>query len=83
MIYMLLMCTLLELALAPGYLTGSVANICNSKQGLRIERRLAKDEVTMHMGNGSKFDVIAVGMLPLHLRSGLVLYLNNCYWCQR
>ena len=27
--------------------TGSVANICNSKQGLRIKRRLAKDEVTM------------------------------------
>ena len=24
---------------------GSVANICNSKQGLRIKRRLAKDEV--------------------------------------
>ena len=27
--------------------TGSVAHICNSKQGLRIKRRLAKDEVTM------------------------------------
>ena len=27
--------------------TGSVANICNSKQGLWIKRRLAKDEVTM------------------------------------
>ena len=60
--------------------TGSVANICNSKQGLRIKRRLAnKDEVTMCMGNGSKVDVIAVGMLPLHLPSGLVLDLNNCY----
>src|SRR3954462_11222598 len=39
--------------------TGSVANICNSKQGLRIKRRLAKDEVTMRVGNGSKVDVIA------------------------
>ena len=58
---------------------GSVANICNSKQGLRIKRRLAKDEVTMCMGNGSKVDVIAVGTLPLHLPSGLVLDLNNCY----
>ena len=27
--------------------TGSVAYICNSKQGLRIKRRLAMDEVTM------------------------------------
>ena len=31
--------------------TGSVANICNSKQGLQI-KRLAKDEVTMRVGNG-------------------------------
>ena len=59
--------------------TGSVANICNSKQGLRIKRRLAKDEVTMRVGNGSKVDVIAVGTLPLHLPSGLILDLNNCY----
>ena len=61
--------------------TGSVANICNSKQGLCTKRRLAK--VTMRVGNGSKVDVIAVGTLPLHLPSGLVLDLNNCYWCQR
>ena len=59
--------------------TGSVADIYNSKQGLRIKRRLAKDEVTMCVGNGSKVDVIAVGMLPLHLPSGLDLELNNCY----
>ena len=53
--------------------TGSVANICNSKQGLRNKRTLAKDEVTMRVGNGSKVDVIAVGTLPLHLPLGLVL----------
>ena len=33
----------------------------------------------MRVGNGSKVDVIAVGMLPLHLPSGLVLDLSNCY----
>ena len=33
----------------------------------------------MHVENGSKVDVIAVGTLPLHLPSGLVLDLNNCY----
>ena len=46
---------------------------------LQIKRRLAKDEVTMHAGNGSKVDVIAVGTLPLHLPSGLVLDLNKFY----
>ncbi|KAK1616586.1 hypothetical protein QYE76_022103 [Lolium multiflorum] len=59
--------------------TGSVAHICNSKQELRNKRSLARDEVTMRVGNGSKVDVIAVGTLPLHLPSGLVLNLNNCY----
>ena len=62
---------------------GSVAHICNSEQGLRIKRRLAKDEVTMCVGNGSKVDVIAVDTLPLHLPSGLVLDLNIVIWCQR
>src|SRR5215216_103322 len=33
----------------------------------------------MRVRNGSKVDVITVGTLPLHLPSGLVLDLNNCY----
>ena len=33
----------------------------------------------MRVGNGSKVNVIAVGTLPLHLPTGLVLNLNNCY----
>ena len=59
--------------------TGSVAHIYNSKQGLRTKRRLAKVGATMRLGNGSKVDVITFGTLPLHLPSGLVLDLNNCY----
>ena len=59
--------------------TGSVSNICNSIQGLRNKRQLARDEVRMRVGNGSKVDVIAIGTLPLHLPSGLVINLNNCY----
>ncbi|KAK1614403.1 hypothetical protein QYE76_019920, partial [Lolium multiflorum] len=55
------------------YLTGSRSS------ELRNKRSLARDEVTMRVGNGSKVDVIAVGTLPLHLPSGLVLNLNNCY----
>ena len=59
--------------------TGSVAHICNSKQELRNRRRLAKDEVTMRGGNGSKVDAIAVGTVSLQLPSGLVMNLNHCY----
>ena len=58
---------------------GSVVNICNSNQGLRNKRPLARGEVKMRVGNGSSVDVIAVGTLPLHLPSGLVINLNNCY----
>ena len=60
--------------------TGSVANIYNSKQELQNKRRLARDEVTMRVGNGCKVDVVAVGTLPLRLPSGLVLNLNKCYF---
>ena len=77
---MLLMCTLLMLAVAPGYLILVLLLIFATRtRGLRIKRRLAKDEMTMHVGNGSKVDVIAVGTLPLHLPLGLILDLNNCY----
>ena len=47
--------------------TGSVANICNSKQGLRIKRRLAKGEVTMCVGSFSKDDMITIAP-ALYLR---------------
>src|SRR3954470_14892945 len=67
---MLLMCTLLMLAVAPGYLILVLLLIFATRN---------KDEVTMRVGNGSKVDVIAVGTLPLHLPSGLALDLNNCY----
>ena len=59
--------------------TGYVAHICNLKQGLRNKRRLAKDEVTMRVGNGSKVDAIAVGTVSLQLPSGLVMNLNKFY----
>ena len=62
--------------------TGAVSHICNSQQELRKKGRLAKGEVTMRVGNGSRVDGIAVGMLPLHLPSRLVLDLNNCYLVQ-
>ena len=81
LIYVLLMCTLITSTPSSTWVldTGSVANIGISKQKLRNKRRLAKGEVTMRVGNGSKVDVITVGTLPLHLPSGLVLDLNNCY----
>jgi hypothetical protein len=69
------MCTSPVLIVAPGL----VAHICNSKQELWNKRRLAKDEVMMRVENGSKVDVIAVDTLPLHLHSGLVMNLNDCY----
>jgi hypothetical protein len=34
----------------------------------------------MRVGKGAKVAVIAVGMLPLHLPSGFILELSNCYF---
>ena len=68
------------LAVAPRYLILVLLLIFATRnRGYGLSKELAKDELTMCVGNGSKFDVIPVGMLPLHLPSGLVLDLNNCY----
>ena len=65
---------------APGYLILVLLLIFATRnRGYGLSKELAKDELTMCVGNGSKVDVIAVGMLPLHLPPGLVLDLNNCY----
>ncbi|KAK1642262.1 hypothetical protein QYE76_060067 [Lolium multiflorum] len=52
--------------------------LADLKSGLVKKKK--EDEVMMRVGNGSKVNVIAVGTLPLHLPSGLVLSLNNCYY---
>ena len=44
--------------------TDAFAHICNSQQELRNKRRLAKDEVTIRVGNGSKVDFgLVYGMM--------------------
>ena len=49
------------LAVAPGYLILVLLLIFATRNRGWIKRRLAKDEVMMRMGNGSKVDVIPVG----------------------
>ena len=70
------MCTLPVLVVAPGYVIPVQLLIFVTQSR---SYRLAKDEVMMRVRNGSKVDVIAVGTLPLHLPTGLVLNLDNCY----
>ena len=60
--------------------TGSVANICNSKQGLRIKRRLSKDEVTMRVRNSSKVDVIVVCTLLIRIQRIYNFFIIPCYY---
>ena len=59
--------------------TGSVAHICNTMQGLRKMRKLAKGEMTMRVGNGVLLDAKAVGVVTLR-PSGFTLELNKCYF---
>jgi hypothetical protein len=51
--------------------TGSVANICNLIQELWKPRMLEKNEVTMCIENGARVLVVPVGIMPLHIPSGL------------
>jgi hypothetical protein len=60
--------------------TSSVANICNSQQDLRNKQYLERNEVMMQVGNGQCVDVVAEGTLLLWLPSGMILFLNKCYY---
>ena len=68
------------LIVAPGYLILVLLLIFATRnRGYELSEDWLRTRFTMRVGNGSKVDVIAVGTLPLHLPSGLVLDLNNCY----
>ena len=69
------------LVVAPGYLI-LVRLLIFVTRNRRNKRRLAKDEVTMHLGSGSKVDFITVGVLignDIEFLDSIKGYLNNKY----
>ena len=49
--------------------TGSMIHTCKSLQGLNGTRRFARGELDVHVGNGAKVAVLAVGTYHLSLPS--------------
>ena len=74
----------LYLADAPGsswvYDSGSVIHIYNSLQGLVRTRGVARGEVDIRVGNKARVVALEVGTMQLHLPSGFLMELNNCYY---
>src|SRR3954462_6624451 len=62
------------------YDTGSVVHICNSVQGLKGSRDVARGEVDIRVGNKARVAALAVGTMHLHLPFGFVMELANCYY---
>jgi hypothetical protein len=60
--------------------TGSSFNICNTLQGLRINRRLKKGEINLQVGNGASVAALLVGSISLILPTGKTLLLEDCYY---
>ena len=60
--------------------TGSVAHICNTMQGMTRSRSVEKGEVDFRVGNNARVAALSVGTMQLHLPSGFILELNNCYF---
>ena len=75
-----------EIFLADSYVnswvfdTRSVAHISNSMQGMTKSRSVERGEVDFRVGNNARVAALAIGMIQLHLPSGFVLELNNCYF---
>jgi len=59
---------------------GSVAHICNTMQRMIRSRRVEKREVDFCMGNNAGVAALNVRTMQLHLPSGFILELNNCYF---
>ena len=58
--------------------TGAGTHICNDLQGLKNVREIRAGDLELHVGNGAKVAVKAVGQYQLLLPSGLYLLLDNC-----
>jgi hypothetical protein len=59
---------------------GSVAHICNSTQGMIRSRSVERGEVDFRVGNNARVAALTVGTMQLHLPSGFIMELNNCYF---
>jgi len=59
--------------------TRSMAHICNTLQGMIRCRNVEKGEVDFRVGNNARA-TLNVGTMQLHLPSGFILELNNCYF---
>ena len=83
-----LVCNVIDIYLADApnsswvYDTGSVIHICNSLQGLVRTRSVARGEVDIRVGNKERVAALEVGTMQLHLPSGFIMELNNCYYVQ-
>ena len=62
------------------YDTRSIFHICNSMQGLKGHRDVARGEVDIRVGNKARIATLAVGTMQLNLPSGFVMELDNCYY---
>ncbi|GKD07920.1 retrotransposon protein, putative, ty1-copia subclass [Tanacetum coccineum] len=62
------------------YDTGCGTNICITKQGFRIERKLKQGALYLYMGNGVRAQVEAIESFDLVLPNGLVIFLDNCHY---
>jgi hypothetical protein len=60
--------------------TRSVAHICNSIQGMIRSTSVEGGEVDFRVGNNARVVVLTVGTMKLHLPSGFIMELNNCYF---
>ena len=57
--------------------SGSPINIANSLQGFITKRQPSEGEINLHVGNGVKVDVLFIGTIALHFRSGFRIILEN------
>ena len=58
-------------------------NICNTLEGMHINRWLKKGEISLQVGNGANVAALALGFFSLIMPTGKVLALEDCYYVQK
>ena len=57
--------------------SGSPIHIANSLQGFITKRQPSEEEINLHVGNGVKVDVLFIGIVVLHFKSGFRIILEK------
>ena len=60
--------------------SGATPHVCNSMQGLKVNKKFRAKEFTLRLGDGSRVEASAMGDITLNFNNSKYLVLKDCYY---